>query len=106
MAQRSRRERTTIQPPTETGFMRDPDVWGSGILLLGGPILKLLSYVEHLDFLLSILEEKFKMMFDAWESFGWWIAAGVGIIWGLNRFSKRDLPHAKGPTWGLLAATV
>jgi hypothetical protein len=88
----------------ERGFLRDPDAWGSGILLFGAPALKALSYLEHLDFLLSIKEEKFKLMFDAWESFGWWIAAAIGLIWAINRWSKRDAPHEKGPTWGLLAS--
>ena len=95
-----------ISNPTIIGFKTDPDAWGSAIFLFGAPILKILSYFEHLQFLLSIREENFKMIFDAWEQFGWFIIAAIGAIWMFNRFSKRDLPHQKGPTWGLVLASV
>jgi hypothetical protein len=79
-------------------------VWGSAVLAAGALIARVLTALEHLDFLVSIREEKFKMMYDAWQLFGWWIAIGIGGVWALNRFSKRNEPHGRGPTWGLVIA--
>jgi hypothetical protein len=84
------------------GLGTDPDVWASGILVLGSGAAKLLSYAEHIDFLISLRGENFKMIFDFWNGAGWWLTIGAGAGWLINRFSKRNIPHEKGPSWGLV----
>jgi hypothetical protein len=99
-------DRTAHSQPPTSGIKTDPDAWGAALFLFGAPVLKVLSYFEHLQFLLSIREENFKLIFDLWESVGWFAVTAIGAIWMFNRFSKRELPHEKGPTWGLVTASV
>jgi hypothetical protein len=100
------RTRLPAVPESEKviGLKSDPDLWGSLVLLVGGPASRALTYLEHLEFLASVKEGGFKVIFDLWNGLGWWIVGGVGLAWLLNRFSKRNLPHEKKPTWSVVVA--
>lgn len=87
-----------------TGLKTDSDVWGALLMLVGGPVSRALTTVEHIEFLASVRNGGFKMILDLWNGFGWWIAAVVGLVWLLNRHSKRNSPHPVGPTWGFVIA--
>jgi len=57
-------------------------------------------YISNVDFLLSIREAKFAVMFDFFENTGWWIGVAVGIGWFIIRvFSREKKPL---PDWSLL----
>jgi hypothetical protein len=92
------------EPEKIIGLKSDPDVWASVVLLAGGPISRGLVAFEHLEFLASVKSEGFKMFFDLWNGLGWWVVGAAGLVWLLNRFSKRNLPHERAPSWGLLVA--
>ena len=99
--------RPSPPPPSTTstlGIRKDSDAWAAAILALGAGGARWLSYIEHIDFLVSIREEKFKMIFDLWQAIGWWLAIGIGVIWFGYRFTKRGEPHDTGPTWGLVVS--
>ena len=100
------RTRLPVVPKSEkiVGVKSDPDLWGSLVLLVGGPASRALTYFEHLEFLASVKEGGFKVMFDLWNGLGWWVVGGIGLAWLLNRFSNRNLPHEKKPTWSVVAA--
>jgi hypothetical protein len=72
--------------------------------MLGSAGAKWLSYAEHIEFLVALRGENFKVIFDFWNGAGWWITIAVGIGWFLNRFSKRELPHERHPTWLLVGS--
>jgi hypothetical protein len=86
------------------GFKTDPDAWAGGVLIVGSVLSRWLSYAEHVNFLLSVKEENFKMLFDVWEEVGWWIIVVCGFMWLLGRYSKKEQPHKRAPTWGLLGS--
>jgi hypothetical protein len=41
------------EPERETGLSTDPNLWGSLLFFLGSPAARLLTYVEHIEFLLE-----------------------------------------------------
>jgi hypothetical protein len=91
-------------PTVATGIRNDPDAWASGVLVGGSILAKWLSYAEHVEFLVSLREENFRMIFEVWSGIGWWFIGAAGIVWFLNRFSKRGSPHSTSPSWGLVAS--
>lgn len=61
-----------------------------GLLALGVVAEKILSYAEHFDFLVSIRGEKFKMIYEFWDSAGWVLALLIAIAWGAYRYIYRE----------------
>jgi hypothetical protein len=82
----------------------DPDVWAAGLVALGSGGAKVLSLAEHIDFLVSISDGRFKMIFDFWNSAGWFLALGLGLIWLGDRYFHRNEPHRRSPSWGLVVS--
>ncbi len=85
-------------------LIQDPDVWASIILSIGSVSSKALSAAEHIEFLISIREEKFRVIFDFWESVGWWLSGGIGALWLIYRFQRRHSPAGHAPTWGMVVS--
>lgn len=52
-------------------------------LLIGDVLSKILSYAEHLDFLLSIRDAKFATMFAVFTDYAWWIIALCAGVWAI-----------------------
>lgn len=88
------------------GIKNDPDAWGALVLLIGSPASKVLTYLEHLEFLASAKEGGFKMIIEIWNDVGWWLVGAFGLMWFLNRWSKKTEQHENGPTWSFVAAAV
>jgi len=63
-------------------------------LLIGDVLSKILSYAEHLDFLLSIRDAKFATMFQIFIDYAWWIIALSAGIWAIYEWGK----HKDDPT--------
>lgn len=100
------RRSVTAAAQKETGLKSDSDAWGSGVLFFGGLASKAFTYLEHLEFLASAREGGFKMIIDLWNTYGWWIASAVGVVWFLDRLGKRNEPRPKGLTRGFVIASV
>lgn len=90
-----------VHEPKEIGLRTDADFIGSVVLMVGSFASKILTGMEHLEFLASAREGGFKVLIDAWNSGLWWIVGAIGFIWAFYRFQRRADPHPKGPTWGL-----
>ena len=104
MARRPAANAIVPDPKKSVGLRSDSDWWGALVLFVGSLALRLLTYFQHIEFLANVKEGGFKKLFDLWDGFGWFAILAIGFIWGFNRFSKRTLPHEKGPTWGLVIA--
>jgi hypothetical protein len=61
--------------PRAASALSDSDIQASAIVTLGAFGSKALSALEHIDFLVSIRQESFKVIFDFWQSTGWWMTA-------------------------------
>jgi len=65
--------------------LRDPRI-PPFILAAGTGAWKLFEYLEHVDFVLSIRSETFLVMFRFLVQYGWFLIAGVGILWFFVRY--------------------
>ncbi|MGA3309263.1 MAG: hypothetical protein ABSD08_11685 [Xanthobacteraceae bacterium] len=92
----------TNQPP-RTAVLKDNAAWGAAILTVGSPISRLLTWAEHVEFLISLKDEKFKTMVEWWTSWGWIAGLVVGALWLYYRYSQRSQTAHPAPTWGFVA---
>lgn len=65
-------------------------------LLIGDIASKILSYAEHLDFLLSIRDAKFASMFQIFTEYAWWIIALCAGAWALYEWRQRKETTSTG----------
>ena len=56
------------------------------VLTVGTGLWKLLSIWSDVDFLLSIREQKFALIFDLFTSSGWIIVLAIGLVWFVIRW--------------------
>jgi hypothetical protein len=84
----------------------DPDVLASSLLALGPPIWKFISTVSNIDFLLSINEQKFAVLFDFMENTGWILIMLFGAGWLGVKYARGDwrTKQQGSPSWGLVIA--
>jgi hypothetical protein len=83
----------------------DPDVVASSLLAFGSPLWKVISNISNVDFLLSINEQKFALLFEFLESTGWFLIMLVGLGWFGLKYIRSDWRVQEGsPTWGLATA--
>jgi hypothetical protein len=54
------------------------------ILAIGAAVWKAFAAWGNIDFILSIREESFRMIFQFLLNYGWWILIVVGIAWALQ----------------------
>jgi uncharacterized membrane protein YhdT len=86
-------------------LLQTPDEKASAILAAGAAAWKYLSYWEHIDFLLSIREEKFSVMFDFMQNAGWAILLVIGIAWYVISYVSGSTSIQTGAsTWRLIAS--
>jgi hypothetical protein len=86
----------------ERGVVADTDLIASFILGAGSAASRGVSALEHIDFLVSIRQENYKVMFDFWQTTGWWMTVLVAAIWGIIRFRKTGAERNAAPTIGLV----
>jgi hypothetical protein len=81
----------------------DSQLLASAVLGLGSGVWKAISAWSNVDFLLSIREERFAVMFEFFQNTGWIILLIIGVIWGVIRLSSKKKKPL--PDWSLLAST-
>jgi hypothetical protein len=96
-------------PPQAKGIAAaiatDPDVLAPSILAAGSAIWKFISSVSNVDFLLSINEQKFAVLFDFLENTGWILLVLIGAGWLGIKYIRGDWGVQKtSPNWGLVIA--
>jgi hypothetical protein len=85
-------------------YFSTPDEKASAILAGGSILWKYFSYWEHIDFLLSIREEKFSVMFDFMQNAGWAVLLVIGIVWYLISLITSDADATVASAWRLIAS--
>lgn len=81
-------------------ILRDPQEVASAILSIGAAAWKALSAWSNVDFLLSIREERFAVMFQFFETTGWWILLIFGLGWFIARWLQGPI-RAQMPSWAV-----
>lgn len=65
----------------------------------------MISNVSNVDFLLSINEQKFAVLFDFLENTGWFLITLAGVCWLIVKLLHREQIKARpSPTWALAAS--
>jgi hypothetical protein len=72
---------------------RDPNTQASALLAVGPALWRLVSNISNVDFLLEVNEEKFSMIFEFMQNYGWWILSLVGVYWIYFNWSNRKTAH-------------
>jgi hypothetical protein len=80
-------EKTKLQTTKE--IVTDPSLQAPAILTIGTVLWRWLSAASNVDFLLSINEEKFAVLFQFMHSTGWWLLALAGVVWLLFEWPRR-----------------
>jgi hypothetical protein len=85
--------------------LEDQDTRASLVLTIGTLLWKLLSYWEHADFLLSIKEENFAVMFEFFDYAGWAILVAIGCGWLFWATKIKDKASTElRPGWAMAIA--
>jgi hypothetical protein len=72
-----------------TALASDPHLQAPAILTIGLLLWRLLSAISNIDFLLSINEEKFALIFAFMQNTGWWLFSIIGLCWFWIEWSRR-----------------
>jgi len=59
------------------------------VLLVGDLLIRVLTWAEHIDFLLSVRDEKFANMLELFRDSGWWAIAIISFFWLLYEWNRR-----------------
>lgn len=74
------------------------------IVLVGDVLIRILEYAEHLDFLLSVRDEKLATLLQSYRDFGWWIIALASVAWLVYEImQRRNNESARGSIGSLVA---
>jgi hypothetical protein len=92
-----------VTPPQK---WEDSQLLASAILGFGSILWKVVSAVSNVDFLLSIKEERFAVLFNFFENTGWWLLAIVGAIWAIGRYFSKAQTRKRAPDWGMLISSA
>ena len=99
-------EVTEAPRQTHRDLVSDPEALASVVLGAGALLWRALSAWANVDFLLSIREEKFAIMFAFFKLTAWWIVGIGSLIWLISRFfKKRSLVEREYPGWPLLISS-
>jgi hypothetical protein len=93
----------TSRPKT----LQDQDAQASLVLTIGTFAWRAISYWEHADFLLSVKQENFAVMFEFFDYGGWALFALLGGIWFFWAAKIKDRTIVEvGPSWGMVIASA
>jgi hypothetical protein len=76
---------TTTLPAKKQSFIQDPQILASAILGFGSAAWKILSVWSNVDFLLSIREEQFAVIFQFFQNVGWLVLIAFAVAWAIVR---------------------
>jgi hypothetical protein len=74
-----------------------------GILGIGSALWRLCGWLGNVDFVLTTREETFRVMFQGYWDYGWWITILIAVVWYVE---KRRHPQIKpfAVHWGTVAS--
>jgi hypothetical protein len=75
-------------------------------VLIGDLLIRGLEYLEHVDFLLSVRDEKLATLLQVFRDYGWWVVAIGAAIWLLYEFRRRKADENARGSFGSLVASV
>lgn len=74
-------------------------------VLLGNLVIRGLEWAEHVDFLLSVRDEKLATMLQFYRDFGWWVIGLGALLWlGYEYKRQKSDKTARGSIGGLVAS--
>lgn len=76
------------------------------VVLIGDLLIKGLEWTEHLDFLLSVRDEKLATILEIYRDFGWWIVAIAAFGWFLYEYKRHEKDQTVRGSIGSLVASV
>jgi hypothetical protein len=93
----------STQKSRQSQILNDPQSMASAILSVGAAAWKGLSVWSNVDFLLSIREERFAIMFQFFDTTGWWLLLIFGLAWLAVRW-VRGPTQERVPSWAVVIA--
>lgn len=76
-------------------------------LLVGDLAVKVLTYAEHLDFLLSVRDERFATMLQFFRDSGWIVIGVASAIWLAYEYKRHKAnPNAAGSVGAVVFSTA
>jgi hypothetical protein len=88
-----------MEPRTKNAILDNPKA-PPIIFAVGSALWKLVAAWSNVDFILSVREEKFGLMFQFLLDYGWGILIGVGILWVLQVHKAPE--DASRVHWGMV----
>jgi hypothetical protein len=86
-------------------FAAIPGTQASALLAIGPAIWRWVSHVSNVDFLLEVNEEKFSIIFDFMQNYGWWLLSLVGFVWlAINYYDRKG--QGQPGNWPLIPTTA
>lgn len=76
------------------------------VVLIGDLVMKVLEYAKHLDFLLSVRDEKLATILQIYRDFGWWVVGGGAAFWLYYEYKRRQRDSSAHGSVGSLVASV
>lgn len=75
-------------------------------VLIGAVLIRLLEWAEHIDFLLSVRDEKLATLLQVFRDFGWWIVGLGAAIWFLYEYRRHQKDETARGSIGSLVASA
>jgi len=93
-------EENQVQPRTPRGEVAPATV------LFGDLLIRGLEWVEHVDFLLSVRDEKLATLLQVYRDFGWWIIGLGALFWLVYEYRRQKKDESSRGSIGSLVASV
>jgi hypothetical protein len=75
-------------------------------ILIGTLLIRGLEWAEHVDFLLSVRDEKFATLLQIYRDYGWWVIAVAALFWFVYEFRRNKQDRTTRGSIGSLVASV
>jgi len=75
-------------------------------VLVGDLIIRVLEWAEHVDFLLSVRDEKLATILQVFRDYGWWVVALAALGWLYYEHKRRKSDENARGSIGSLVASV
>src|SRR5882672_5672561 len=75
-------------------------------VLLGDVVIRSLEWAEHVDFLLSVRDEKLATVLQIYRDFGWWIIGLGALLWFAYEYRRQKKDATARGSIGSLVASV
>jgi hypothetical protein len=75
-------------------------------VLFGDLFIRSLEWAEHVDFLLSVRDEKLATMLQFYRDFGWWVIGLGALLWLVYEYKRQKKDETTRGSIGSLVASV